>query len=71
MSKKLSLSKETLRSISGRTMTQDEVTLVGGAATLVGCGTQPSNAGSCGCNSFSGCAGSTGCNSVTDNCQMR
>lgn len=68
-SKKLSLSKETLRSLNASPMTEEEVTLVGGAS--VGCSGQPSCAGSCGCNSYAGCAGSTGCNSVTDHCQER
>ena len=56
---KLALSKETLRELTARPLSAEEVAMVAGASQ-VGCG-----------GSFSYCAGSTGCNSAFDYCPER
>ena len=81
--KKLSLSKETLRDLTARPMSQEEMTMVGGgnqwpppASLYPPCGTGGySIVGGISCHclpSMNGCAGSTtGCNSVTDHCAQK
>jgi hypothetical protein len=76
--KKLSLSKETLRDLTARPMSQEEVTKVGGGSTFPQCdtvygacaGTLGHSCGACN-GSFVECAGSTGCNSTTHACPER
>ncbi|MEX2498362.1 MAG: hypothetical protein WD397_05755 [Wenzhouxiangellaceae bacterium] len=75
MSKKITLSKETVRSLTARPMSHEEVTMVGGGSDTSGldCGLSSPCGGAtiwatCGCNSAE-CAGSTGCD--TSGCPER